>query len=60
MRGLAQKKRAGGWIQRRMKLYDCMFCVATAGGVNRAAQCRTWKFTTNNFEVIPAIIPSRT
>ena len=30
------------------------------GGVNRAARCQTWKFTTNSFAVTPARIQKKT
>jgi hypothetical protein len=34
-------------------------CGAMAGDVNRAARCRTWRFTIRNFAAMRAKIPSR-
>ena len=44
----------------RTRFCGSRFCVAMAGGVNRAARCRTWKFTTYSFAATPAMIPKRT
>ena len=49
---------ACGWIPWLTRLFGSGSCVATAGGVNRAAQCRIWRFTTNSFSVTPAMIPT--
>ena len=36
------------------------YCVATAGGVNRAAPCRTWKSITSSFAATRAMTQKRT
>ena len=51
---------ACGWIRWRTRICGSRSCVATAGGVNRAARWRTWKSITNNFEATPATTPKRT
>ena len=35
------------------------FCIAMAGGANRAARCRTWRFTINSFAAIRAMTRKR-
>jgi hypothetical protein len=49
-----------GSIQCRMRILSSRSCVAMAGGVNRAARYRIWRFTTNSFAVIPATTWKRT
>ena len=50
---------ACGWIPTPTKTCGNKYCVATAGGVSRAAPCRIWKSTINSFVVTQAQIRSR-
>ena len=42
-----------GWIPRHMRISGSRSSAATAGGVNVAERCRTWKSIINNFAATP-------
>ena len=60
MSEIRPKPAACVWIRLRTRVCGSRCCAATAGGVNHAARCRTWKSTTKQFRSHPAMILKKT
>ena len=58
MSSIGPKLAALRWIRHHTRIYLSRCCVETAGGVNHAARCRTWRFTIRNFAATRAKIPN--